>query len=311
MTEALLPRRSLNPALCLAALCTAAFSQPVFRSGIDLVNMGITVVDRKGNLITDLAESDFEVYEEGRKQQVRYFVRGDVQSDAAPPLHLGLLFDTSGSMEEDIKFSRTAAIKFLNSLPDAADITLVDFDTEVRVARYGQADFARLIERIRMRKPDGWTALYDALGVYLDGASSLDGQKILVLYTDGGDTRSQTTFDEMVKLLRASDVTVYVIGFLEHQSSFSRNEQRLRLQQVADITGGQAHFPLSSRELEKFYDKVLQEIRARYSFGYVSSDPRTNGAWRDVEVKIVRPDLRGVRVRARKGYFAPYKAASP
>ena len=75
-------------------------------------------------------------------------------------------------MEADLKLSRSAAIKFLNTLPEAEDITLVDFDTEVRVARYGQRDFARLVERIRSRKPDGWTALYDALGVYLDGADT-------------------------------------------------------------------------------------------------------------------------------------------
>jgi Ca-activated chloride channel family protein len=297
--------------LCIVLSVATINAQPVFRSGIDLVNFGVTVADKKGNLIADLSEGDFEILEEGKKQQIRYFVRGDVQSNSAPPLHLGLLFDTSGSMDADIKFSRSAAIKFLNSLPDAKDITLVDFDTEVRVARYGQADFARLIERIRMRKPDGWTALYDALGVFLDGATSLDGQKILVLYTDGGDTRSHTTFVEMVNLLKASDVTVYAIGFLENQSSSVRNEQRMRLQQIAELTGGQAHFPMSIKELDKFYDKVLQEIRARYSFGYLSTDARTDGAWRDVEIKIVRPDAKSLRIRARKGYFAPYKAASP
>ena len=67
----------------------------------------------------------------------------------------------------------------------------MDFDTEVRVTRYPQRDFARLVERIRMRKPDGWTALYDALGVYLDGADGRDGRTILVMYTDGADSRSR------------------------------------------------------------------------------------------------------------------------
>ena len=96
-------------------------------------------------------------------------------------------------MEEDLAFARSAAIKFLNTLHDARDITLVDFDTEVRVARFGQSEFPRLVERIRTRKADGYTALYDALGVYLDGASSQDGRKILVLYTDGGDNASSIT----------------------------------------------------------------------------------------------------------------------
>ena len=78
-------------------------------------------------------------------------------------------------MGADIKLARSAAIKFLNTLNDAKDITLVDFDTEVRVAKFGQQDFPRLVERIRTRKPDGFTAMYDALGVYLDGAAGPDG----------------------------------------------------------------------------------------------------------------------------------------
>ena len=119
----------------------------------------------------------------------------------------------------------------------------MDFDTEVRVARYGLADLPRLIERIRTRKTDGWTALYDAMGIYLDGMHGLDGRKVLVVYTDGGDTRSAQTFTDIVDMLKASDVIVYGIGFLQHQPTSVRNEQKLRLQQLADVTGGQTFFP--------------------------------------------------------------------
>ena len=125
-------------------------------------------------------------------------------------------------MGEDIKLARSAAVRFLNTLSDAVDMTLVDFDTEVRVAKYGQQDFPRMVERIRSRKPDGWTAMYDALGVYLDGAAENDGRTILVLYTDGGDTRSAIAFGDVMTLVRASDVTIYAVGFLEHQSSSAR-----------------------------------------------------------------------------------------
>ena len=137
--------------------------QQVFRTGVDLVTFGVTAVDRRGNLVTDLTQADFEIAEDGRPQTIEHFVRGDADG-AAVATHLGLMLDTSGSMEADLKLARSAAIKFLNLLPDARDITLVDFDTEVRVTRYPQRDFARLVERIRMRKSDGWTALYDALG---------------------------------------------------------------------------------------------------------------------------------------------------
>lgn len=301
--------------LTLAAVVPIEAQQPTFRAGIELVNLGVTVTDRKGNFITDLAAEDFEVVEDGRKQALRVFVRGDKTfglmgsgetpgDPARQELHIGLLFDTSGSMSEDLKLSRSAAIKFLNMLPDADDMTLVDFDTEVRIAKYPQPDFPRLVERIRNRKPDGWTALYDALGVYLDGAHDDDGRKILVLYTDGGDTRSQVSFSEVMTFVRAADVTVYAIGLLEHQSSSVKAEQRMRLQQITEATGGQAFFPYSMKEVDSAYEKILAQIRAQYSLGYLSSNTKTDGQWRKVDVRLKRSDL---RIQSRKGYFAPYK----
>jgi len=289
--------------------------QPTFRTAVDLVNFGVTVTDRRGNFLTDLNANDFELIEDGQKQTLRLFARGDAtvgllgagdrgEGALRQELHIGLLFDTSGSMSEDLKLSRSAAIKFLNTLPDADDMTLVDFDTEVRVAKYGQKDFPRLVERIRRRKPDGWTALYDALGVYLDGAHDDKGRKILVLYTDGGDTRSNVTFSDVMTFVRASDVTVYAIGLLEHQSSTVKNEQRMRLQQITEATGGQAFFPYSMKDVDAAYEKILSQIRAQYSLGYVSSNQKADGHWRKVDIKVKRPD---VRIQCRKGYFAPYK----
>ena len=280
--------------------------QPTFRSETELVNLGVTVTDRRGNFISDLTQEDFEIVEDGRKQSMRLFARGD-DADTAPELHAGLLLDTSGSMGEDIGLARSAAVKFLNTLSEARDMTLVDFDTEVRVAKYGQQDFPRMVERIRSRKPDGYTAMYDALGVYLDGASEDEGRTILVLFTDGGDTRSTMTFNEALTLLRASDVTVYAIGFLEHQSSSVRFEQRTRLTQIADETGGQAFFPLSMKEISEAYDRILAQIRAQYSVGYLSTNTAQDGRWRKVEIRVRRPDLKDARIRSRKGYFAPFK----
>jgi VWFA-related protein len=271
--------------------------------GVDLVHLGVTVTDKKGSLVTDLTAEDFEIYEDGKKQAVRFFSLG-LSDSANPETHLGLLLDVSESMGEDIAFTKTAAIKFLNSLLEAVDITVVDFDTEVRVTRYGQNEFARLIERIRKQKATGWTALYDAIGVYLDGAAAQDGRKVMLLYSDGGDTRSAMSWSDLIDLLKASDVTVYVVGQLEHQSASGKNEQRMLLQQIADITGGQAYFPNSVKELDRMYERVLAEIRAQYTLGYLSTNEKTDGAWRKVEVKVTRKDC---RVRTRKGYFAPSK----
>src|SRR3954463_11055556 len=291
----------------LLGLTTVLGAQQTFRTEVDLVHFAVVVTDKQGAPITGLKAEDFEVLEAGKPQAIKFFAAGDPET--APPLHIGFLLDTSGSMEEDIKDVRTAAVKFLNAMEKAVDITLVDFDTEVRVARYASADYPRLIERIRARKPDGYTALYDALGVYLDGADRQTGQKVLIMYTDGGDTRSALTQKDVIDLLRASDVTVYVIGYLEHQGS-AATIQRGQLDHFAQMTGGQAFFPVSVKEIDKMYDKIQREIAARYSIGYMSSDERTNGAWRHVEIRLKRHDLKGARLRTRDGYFAKMKEAS-
>ena len=295
------------------ALGTAAWplagQQPVFRSETSLVTVGVTVRDRAGVAITDLTAADFTVLEDGRPQNVTYFARGDAENGAVET-HVGLLLDTSGSMGEDIALARSAAIRFLNTLADAADMTLVDFDTEVRVARYTQQDFPRMVERIRSRKAGGMTAMYDALGVYLDGAAEAEGRTILVLFTDGGDTRSSIAFKDVLTLLRASNVTVHAVGFLEHQPTSIRSEQRLRLTQVAVETGGEAIFPLSMKDIEAAYDRVVAGIRAQYSLGYVSSNTARDGRWRELEIKVTRPGVRAsrdLRVQTRKGYFAPFE----
>lgn len=281
-----------------------AAQTPTFRTGIDLATFGVTVVDRKGEYLTDLNAEDFEIVEDGQKQTLKYFARG-TDLESGPEMHVGLLFDTSGSMTEDIKLSRSAAVKFLNTLSEAKDMTLVDFDTEVRVAKYGQRDFPRMVERIRGRTPDGNTALYDAMGVYLDGASEDDGRKILVVYTDGGDTQSTISFGDLMTLLRASDATVYPVGFLEH--SRGHIEERAHLMQIAEATGGQAFFPTTMKDIEAAYDKVVAQIRAQYSLAYTSTNTKQDGAWRKVEIKVSRNDLKGTRILARRGYFAPYQ----
>ena len=282
----------------------AAGQQPVFRAGTDLVGFGVTVTDRRGNFVTDLRADEVDVLEDGVPQAVRLFVRGD-EAESAPDTHIGLLFDTSGSMGDDIGLARSAAIRFLNTLTDAKDMTLVDFDTEIRIAKYEQASFPRLVERIRSRKPDGMTAMYDALGAYLTGARDETGRKILVLFTDGGDTRSRTSFSKVMEMVRDSDVTVYAIGFLQHQPMGARAESRQRLTQIAADAAGEAFFPSEMRHVEEAYAKILKQIQAQYTLGYVSTNPKPDGRWRKVEIRVRRPELQGAKVQARKGYFAP------
>ena len=299
---------AVSQPLSLGVVRMMAAQQPVFRAATELVTVGVTVSSRGARVSPALTRDEFEVREDGVPQPVSYFAVGD-DVDSAPPLHVGLLFDTSGSMGEDIQRARTAAVKFLNTLTEAVDITLVDFDTEVRAARFTQQDFPRLVERIRSRKPQGFTAMYDALGVYLDGTADEDGRTILVVFSDGGDTRSALRFSEALTLLRASDVTVYSIGLLEHQPASAQLGQRTRLTQLADESGGQAFFPRSMREVDEAYVDIARQIRGQYTLGYQSTNPARDGRWRKVEVRVRRDGLRGVDVRTRRGYFAPYRTS--
>ena len=135
---------------------------------------------------------------------------------------------------------------------------------------------------------DGWTALYDAIGVYLNGAQNQDGQKVLVLYTDGGDT---TQLPDLPRHARP------VQGVGRHRlrgrlpgAPGQRPDAAARANWSAwpRLTGGQAYFPGVAKDLDGVFEKIQQELAARYSLGYLSTDPRTDGAWRGVEIKLVR-----------------------
>jgi len=134
-------RVSLVAAILLAATGLVG-GQQVFRAKIDLVHFGVVVIDRSGAPVLGLTPEDFEVVEDGKPQAIKFFAGGEPES--APPLHLGFMIDNSGSMAEDIRDVRTAAIRFLNTVENIIDVTLTDFDTEVRVARFGLDDFPRL-----------------------------------------------------------------------------------------------------------------------------------------------------------------------
>jgi Ca-activated chloride channel homolog len=292
------------------AIAAAAFAVPaplrsqpstLFHERVDLVNVGVTVADKRHRLITDLGAGDFAVYEDGKPQTIRAFAVG---ARTGPQLHVGVLLDVSGSQQLDLAFTQTAAIKFLKSLSDAMDITFIDFATEVRAARYPQSDFPRLVEHVRGLEAGGFTALYDAIGVYLDGAANQNGRKVMVLYTDGGDTRSSLRLGDLMEMLKASDATVYSIGALDNQPVSVQTTERSILKEIAEATGGAAFFPGKVKDLDHIYEQVLGEVRAQYTIGYLSTNEKTDGTWRQVEIKITRTDSKNLRVRARNGYYA-------
>jgi len=290
-------------AAALAGLCSfSAHAQFSYKTSIDVAGFAVTVTDREGEPVHNLAMGDFEVREDGALQSVTYFSTSS--GEDAVPLHVGLLFDISESMERDLAFSRNAAVKFLNTFPKAVDFTLVEFSDEVRAARFSQADFPHLVERIRSGKARGRTSLYDAVTVYLGSAFDQTGRKVLVIYTDGDDTSSSRTWDETLRILRASDVAVYPIGLFSGRGA-PRMMLQSRLMEIARLTGGRALFPGSMKELESMYSSIAEEIHGQYLLGYVPTNNVRDGKWRKVEIKLKRPASERLRVRTREGYFAP------
>jgi Ca-activated chloride channel homolog len=299
------PARTVVVTMVLTALCClSARAQFSYKTGIDVAGFTVTVVDRDGATIKNLRADDFEVREDGVAQAVTYFVAGD--GDEAVPLHIGLLFDTSESMDKDLAFSRNAAIRFLKTFSTAVDFTLVEFSDDVRASRFSQSEFPRLVERIRGSKAKGRTSLYDAVSVYLGSAFDQAGRKVLVIFTDGDDTSSSRRWDEIVRLLRASDTTVYPIGFLSNRGS-PRLMLQSKLMEIGRLTGGRAMFPGAMKELDAMYATIAAEIQGQYVLGYVPTNTARDGKWRKVEIKLKRPSSDRIQLRTREGYFAPVK----
>ena len=278
-----------------------AHSQEPFRARTDLVAVGVSVLDGKGNLVTDLSRNDFEVFEDGVRQSVQVFAHGAGASELA--MHLGLLFDKSGSLERDLALERTAVARFLARVPGIEDITLVEFDTDVRLSRFRGNDSRGIAARLQEATASGWTAFYDAVAVYLDGADQTNGRTILIMYTDGEDTRSQTRLNRLLDQLRASSITVYAVGLL-NQVGPARERLQSRIREMTEITGGLAFFPPTIDDLDAAYSRLLAELKAQYFLGYSSHNPTRDGTWRRIDVRVKGT---GLRTRARPGYLAVSK----
>jgi Ca-activated chloride channel family protein len=278
--------------------------QQTFRTATELVSVPATVIGRNNILLKGLAIDDFEVLEDGKPQTLTLFTEG--APGPSIPLHLGLLLDTSESMDKNLSAATSAAIRFVNALEEAVDVTFVDFSTEVRVSRFVAASYAHLFERIRDNKAEGSTALYDAVALYLAAAEQQDGQKVLLLYSDGLDSTSTTGYGALVEMLRRNNVMVYSIGYVENLGS-SRATGQIRLNDMAHQTGGESFYPIGREALDKAYERILEEIKSRYTLGYVSTNKATDGKWRKVQVRVKDTSAKGARVRTRPGYFAPIK----
>jgi Ca-activated chloride channel family protein len=296
-------RAAVTIAAALAVVLEARAQQ--FRLGIHLVRLPVVVAARDGAMVRGLKATDFEVLEDDVKQTIVAFAEGATGDEL--PLHLGLMLDGSISMEHDLKDAGNAAITFVQALEEATDVTLLDFDTSIRIGRFTRSNYFSLFERIRGRKAKGGTALYDSIGIYLEGAVQRGGQHVLLVYTDGGDSRSQMHYGQLEEMLRFANVVVYAIGYLENQVTSVRSFQQSQLMMMARETGGEAFFPSSARDLDRIYSRILDEIGARYTLGYESSNSTADGKFRKVQVRVTSQGVADVKVRTRSGYLAPLK----
>jgi Ca-activated chloride channel family protein len=298
--------RAVVPTVVLLAVAAASSAQqpPVFRTEVDVVHLTVSVHDEGGKLVTDLAEPDFTLYEDGRPQKIRVFARAfEPGRDELLALDLGLLMDTSQSMVQNLKPSRLAATRFLDAVPRARELITIFFDEDIRVSKYDSENQQGLLERIQDVTGGRNTCLYDAVAVYLSRIQGTPGRKVLILFSDGEDSRSDLSQMELNRLVRSSPAIIYSIAFAPDGIPNSQRAMRSRrvLQHLSDLTGGQVFAPTTYRDLPDIYDKILDELKGQYVIGYVSDRPGPSERFRKVKVDVAR---KGAKVRHREGYLA-------
>jgi Ca-activated chloride channel homolog len=307
------PRAAVVAVLVLVPLLASAQAPPratpkppTFEVGIEVINLNVSITDARNRYVTDLIEKNFAVFEDGVKQELALFSHENL------PISLVLMMDCSASMDEKLRVAQDAAVGFVKTL-DVRDLAqVVQFNDRRTVLQDFTADHALLEAAIRRTEASGPTALHNALYVSL---KELDKQKsgrelrrrAIVLLSDGEDTASLVSDDQVMELARKSEIAIYSISL---RPSRSQDRNRLAFSQAEHLlttlsqeTGGQVHFPNSLSELDSVYARVAEELRTQYTLGYVSSNKRRDGKWRRIVVRV--PERDDLQIRHKIGYYAP------
>jgi Ca-activated chloride channel family protein len=279
----------------------------IFRSGVSLVALNVTVTGPDQRFVTGLEAEDFAVYEDGIQQDLQFF------ESSAVPLDLIVLIDASSSMRHRLEMVHEAALGFIHTLRPGDRGAIVAFNDNVSVVQALTADQALLESAIRGIRANGGTALNNAVYVSLKqfGRNARDTSQIrrqaLAVLSDGNDTASLLSFDDVLEVAHKSGVSIYPISLnteFDPQPSgagrFSQGQYSMR--KLAQETGAQAFFPVKLQELPAIYAAIAQELSYQYSLGYAPRDTRSDGRFRRIIVRVTsRPELRS---RARTGYVA-------
>jgi VWFA-related protein len=273
---------------------------PPIRVFVEEVTVPFIVTDNRNRIITDLTKEDFKVIEEKVPQEITAFTQ---ETDA--PLRVGLMIDTSNSVRDRFAFEQRAASDFLRALlrPGQDQAFLASFDSLAELVQDFTNDLDKLVEGIDSLRPGGGTALYDAIFYgsrdrMLEGAPDLGSyRRAMVILSDGEDNQSRYSRLQALEVAQRAEVIIYTI---------TTNIRGVRmpgdkvLQQFAEETGGRYFQPYNLTDLDSAFDAINTELRSQYSISYRPTTPR-DGKYHEIEID---PQKRGLRVRARKGYFA-------
>ena len=278
---------------------------PKLRSGIELVSLNVSVTDAAGKYVSDLEQTDFEVFEDGSRQAISFFSRKQ------QPIALAVLLDTSNSMEDKMATAQEAAVGFAKRLQPDDVAQVIEFSSQVRIIQDFTNDAGALESAIRSTNADGSTSLYNAIYIALKELRKIKARtedeirrQAVVVLSDGDDTSSLLPYEEVLDLAKRSETAIYTIGLREQRDGSRANfkEAEYVLKQLAQETGGRSFFPTSVHELPKIYEQISQELSTLYSIAYSSKNPVRNGAWRRIVVRMGKP---GMLARTRQGYYGP------
>jgi Ca-activated chloride channel family protein len=277
----------------------------LFKSGVDMVALTVTVTDSAGQAVSGLTADHFAVFEDGVQQTLSLFGSEQV------PVDVAFVLDTSSSMSVDLPLVKQAARGLVSRLRAADRAAVFEVSETVGNSRPFTDDHDQVIAAVEGLKARGSTALYD--GLYTSLREFQRERRLhpelrrhaLVLLSDGLDNASHVTFDDAAELARQLDVTIYTIALQQQVLSLLSPEQRqanYAMRALARETGGQAFFPAKAVELEMIYASIARELVSQYALGYVASTPGDRGAFKRVSVRLL-PPAEG-RARTRSGYLA-------
>src|SRR5579884_103720 len=277
---------------------------PVFRGGIQLVDLHVSVIDKGGRLITDLPESAFKVYENGVEQPVKIFRREDV------PVSMGIIIDNSGSMRDKRAKVAAAALALVKASNPQDEVFIVDFNDDAYLDQPLTSDIKKLEAALDKIDSRGGTAMRDAISMSIDYVKDKGkkDKKVLLVVTDGNDNTSNETLEQLLRKCQRSEVLVYCIGLLSDEEPREARSAKRALKNLAEASGGLDFYPKDLAEVEKITPQVAHEIRNQYLLAYSPLNTALDGSYRRIEVKV--KGYGNLQVRTRSGYYATPEAAS-